>query len=202
MLFLVADPTQYRGFHLYRSDHDGRAPCVHHVLQLRDRIAERLEYTLGEGDVEVLREIPRDPESVLAFTLGQRRELYSGEGENRERFSAPKYLEVGWYRPDGQPQSVVYKDAVVPAEKAESWLEKTWCEDGGFVEEALAAKGAFVVSGMTGCACRSALAPREKGLWASDSTGEFESRRRSREKTVPRPQWLPWFWRSCILGGH
>ena len=86
----------------------------------------------------------------------------------------------------------------MPAEKAESWLEKTWCEDGDFVEEALAAKGAFVVSGMTGCALSSAPMPREKGSGRAIRRG-IRVAQAVQGKTVPRPQWLPWFWRSCIL---
>ena len=122
------------------------------LLQLSDRVSERLSYTMVsiEGDLEVLEEVPRKVEDYKAFALAQRRELYGGEGESRKRFSVPKYLEVGWHDANGVPGPLIYKDEVV-SNVDRKWNENIWCDEGDFVDQALSSPGKVVVSGMLGC---------------------------------------------------
>jgi len=122
------------------------------LLQLSDRVAERLSYTMVsiEGDLEVLEDVSREGEPYLAFAMAQRRELYGNEGEERKRFSAPKYLEVAWYGVDGKPSPLIYKDEVIQ-DAGDQWGKNTWCQDNHFIEEVLKSPDKVLVSGLIGC---------------------------------------------------
>ena len=122
------------------------------LLQLSDRVAERLSYTMVsiEGDLEVLENVSRNGDAYKAFALAQRRELFGNEGEERKRFAAPKYLEVAWYNVDGSPRTLIYKDEVVENGGVD-WRQRTWCQQEDFVQEALASPDKVLVSGLIGC---------------------------------------------------
>ena len=121
------------------------------ILQLADRVAERLSYTFVsiEGDLDVLKDVPLSGEDYRAFALAQRRELY-GSGEERTRFAAPKYLEVGFYAVDGSPKIIIYKDEVVAGPGAD-WNGKTWCDESSFAASAAANPSTVLVTGLVGC---------------------------------------------------
>ncbi len=87
------------------------------LLQLSRQAAERTSYTLVsvDSDLDVVFELAHTGEAFEAFSHGQRRELYSDVDGVHRREAVPKYREVSFHAPDGEPVVVVVDDRAVPS---------------------------------------------------------------------------------------
>lgn len=123
------------------------------LMQMSKQVAERTSYTVVsiDSDLDVMGELPLTEAAFVTFSHSQRRELYSGSGDARRMEAVPKYREVAFYAPSGDPEVVVVDDAAVVAPGRFEAHANRWCEGIDFVEEALSSPGEPVVSGLVGC---------------------------------------------------
>jgi signal transduction histidine kinase len=123
------------------------------LLQLSRQAAERTSYTLVsvDSDLDVVFELAHTGEAFEAFSHGQRRELYSDVDGVHRREAVPKYREVSFHAPDGEPVVVVVDDRAVPSPVPFRPFANAWCEKEDFVEAALARPGEPIVSPLVGC---------------------------------------------------